>query len=74
MASMNYGSTVVYFDGKNGNLYLRLRTMSHTIHATKFEQPIMCFYDGKVSLSDGASVTIILCWHVLIALAYDNLQ
>jgi len=27
----------------------------------------MCFYDGKVSLIDGASVTIILCLHVLIA-------
>jgi hypothetical protein len=27
----------------------------------------MYFYDGKVSLIDGASVTIILCLHVLIA-------
>jgi len=24
-------NTVVYFDGKDGNLYLRLRTMLHTI-------------------------------------------
>jgi hypothetical protein len=31
---------VVYFGGKNGNLYLRLRTMSHTIYAAKFEQTI----------------------------------
>jgi len=27
----------------------------------------MYIYDGKVSLIDGASVTIILCLHVLIA-------
>ena len=27
----------------------------------------MYFYDGKVSLIDGASVTIILCLHILIA-------
>ena len=27
----------------------------------------MYFYDGKVSRIDGASVTIILCLHVLIA-------
>jgi hypothetical protein len=38
----------------------------------KFEQTIthqlnMYFYDGKVSRIDGASVTIILCLHVLIA-------
>jgi len=31
-------NTVVYFDGKDSNLYLRLRTMSHTIYAAKFEQ------------------------------------
>ena len=48
MASINYfdsdisnrTTTVVYFDGKNGNLYLRLRTMSHTIYTAKFEQTI----------------------------------
>jgi hypothetical protein len=48
MASMNYfdsdmsNSTnmVVYFDGKDSNLYLRLRAMSHTIYAPKFEQTI----------------------------------
>ena len=48
MASMNYfdsdmynsTNTVVYFDGKDGNLYLRLRTMSHTIYPAKFEQTI----------------------------------
>jgi hypothetical protein len=33
--------TVVYFDGKDGNLYLRLRRMSHTIYAAKFEQTII---------------------------------
>ena len=55
MASMNYvdsvmsksTNTVVY-----GNLYLRLRTMSHTIYTAKFEQTIiinMYIYDGKVS-------------------------
>ena len=31
---------VVYVDGKDGNLYLRLWTMWHTIYATKFEQTI----------------------------------
>ena len=43
LASMNHDyntNTVVYFDGKDGNLYLRLRTMSHTIYAAKFEQTI----------------------------------
>jgi len=43
----NSTNTVVYFDGNDGNLYLRLRTMSHTIHAAKFEQTItinMYFY------------------------------
>ena len=54
--------------------------MSHTIYAAKFEQTIthqhvllrrkvshMYFYDGKVSRTDGTSITIILCLHVLIA-------
>ena len=36
----NSTNTVVYFDGKDDNLYLRLRTMSHTIYAAKFEQTI----------------------------------
>jgi len=48
MASINYfdsdmynnTNTVVYFDGKNSNLYLRLRAMSDIIHAAKFEQTI----------------------------------
>ena len=48
MASVNYfdsdmsksTNTVLYFDGKDGNLYLRLRTMSHKIYAAKFEQTI----------------------------------
>jgi hypothetical protein len=31
---------VVYFERKDGNLYLHLRTMSHTIYAAKFEQMI----------------------------------
>ena len=47
MASMNNfdsamyyrTNTVVYFDWKDGNLYLRLRKMTHTIHAA----------NGKVS-------------------------
>ena len=43
MASMNYFDynsthTVVNFDGKDRNLYLRLRAISHTIDAAKFEQ------------------------------------
>jgi len=29
----NSTNTVVYFDGKDGYLYLRLWTMSHTIYA-----------------------------------------
>ena len=33
-------NTVVCFDWKT-NLYLRLRTMSHTIYAAKFEQTII---------------------------------
>ena len=36
----NSTNTVVYFDGKDGNLYLRLRTMLHSIYAAKFEQTI----------------------------------
>ena len=28
----NNSNTVVYFDGKDGNLYFCLRTMSHTSH------------------------------------------
>jgi len=53
--------------------------MSHTICAAKFEQTIIHqhvllrpesqfdIYDGKVSRIEEASVTIILCLHVLIA-------
>ena len=61
---------VVYFDGKDDNLYLCLLTMSHKINAANLEQThqhVLYFYDGKVSLIDGASITIILCLHVLIA-------
>ena len=36
----NSTNTVIYFDGKDGNLYLRLRTFSHTIYPAKFEQTI----------------------------------
>jgi hypothetical protein len=36
----NSTNTVVYFDGKDGNLYLHLQTMSHTIYDTKLEQTI----------------------------------
>jgi hypothetical protein len=54
MASMNYfdfdmynsTNTVVCFDGKDGNFYLRLRAMSHTLYAAKFEQTIT-FTTGK---------------------------
>ena len=71
MVSMNYfdsdmynsTNTVVCFDGKDGNLYIHLRTMSHTIYAVKFEQTII----HQHVLIDGASVTIILCLHVLFA-------
>ena len=48
MASMNYfdsdmcksTNTVVYFNGKDGNLYLLLGAMSHTIYAAKLGQTI----------------------------------
>jgi hypothetical protein len=54
MASMNYfdsdmynsTNTVVYFDEKDGNLYLRLRAMSHTIYAATIEEKIT-FTKGK---------------------------
>jgi hypothetical protein len=36
----NNTNTVVYFDGKDSNLYLRLRAMSHKVYAAKFEQTI----------------------------------
>jgi uncharacterized protein YccT (UPF0319 family) len=36
----NSTTTVVFFDGNVDNLYLRLRAMSHTIYAAKFEQTI----------------------------------
>ena len=37
-----YNSTnmVVYFDGKDDNLYLHLWAMSHIIYAAKFKQTI----------------------------------
>ena len=67
----NNTNTVVYFDGKDSNLYLRLQAMSHTIYAATFEQTIthqhVFLRRRKVSLIDGVSVTIILCLHVLIA-------
>ena len=37
----NSTNTVVCFDGKDGILYLRLRTMSHIIYAAQFEQTII---------------------------------
>ena len=62
----NSTNTIVYFDGKDDDLYLRLPAMSHTIYAAKLEQTIT--HDlVQVSLIDGESVTIILCLHVLIA-------
>jgi len=77
MASMNYNdsdmynstNTVVYFDGKVDNLYLRLWAMSHTIYAAKFEQTITHQHVllRREILVDGTVVTTILCLHVLIA-------
>jgi hypothetical protein len=40
----NSTNTVVYFDGKDSNLYIRLRTMLHTIYAAKFEQTLTYQY------------------------------
>jgi hypothetical protein len=36
----NSANTVVFFDGKDDNLYLCFRAMSHTIYAPNFEQTI----------------------------------
>ena len=36
----NCTNRVVYFDGKDSDLYLSLWTMSHTIYAAKFEQTL----------------------------------
>ena len=58
----NSTNMVVFFDGKDSDLYLSLWTMSHTIN--------MYFYDGNVSLIDGASVTIVLCLHVLMCTSH----
>jgi hypothetical protein len=33
-------NTIIYLDEKDGNIYICLRTMSHTIYAAKFEQTI----------------------------------
>jgi hypothetical protein len=43
---------VVYFDGKDDNLYLRLRAMSHTIYAAKFEQTITLKTGKSVALME----------------------
>ena len=33
MSNSKFSNTVVYFDGKGGNLFLRLRARSHLIYA-----------------------------------------
>jgi uncharacterized caspase-like protein len=58
MASINYfnsdiynsTNTVVYFIGKDGNLYLR--AMSHTIYTAKFEQTITFMTTNLVLLME----------------------
>jgi hypothetical protein len=58
MASINYfnfdiynsTNTVVYFNGKDGNLYLR--EMSHTIYTSKFEQTITFTTNKSVLLME----------------------
>jgi hypothetical protein len=57
----NRTTTVVYFDGKDGNFYVCGQC------DTQFILLNMYFYDGKVSLIDGAPATLILCLHVVIA-------
>jgi hypothetical protein len=60
MASMNYfdsdmynsTNTVVYFDEEDGNLYLCLRAMSHTIYAATIEQ--------KITFATGKSVLLMM--------------
>jgi hypothetical protein len=54
---------------EDGNLYLRLRTMSHTIRAED-NSSTCTFTTGKsvtYTFTTGKSVTIIVCLHVLIA-------
>ena len=65
----NNSNTVVYFIWKTV-IYIYVCRQCRTIYVVKFEHTIfinMYFYDWKVSRIDGASVTIILCLHVLIA-------
>jgi hypothetical protein len=45
----NSTNTVVCFDGKDGILYLRLRTMSHTIYAACKQTSDLSV--GKISLA-----------------------
>jgi len=40
---------------EDGNLYLRLQTMSHTIYAAKFEQTII--HSSTCTFTTGKSVT-----------------
>jgi hypothetical protein len=78
LASMNYfrsdmsnsTNTVVYFDWKT-IIYIyvcgQCRTQFMLPNSSRRYLINMYFYDGKVSRIDGASITIILCLHVLIA-------
>jgi len=63
-------NTEVYFDGKDCNLYYvcgQCHTQFMLPNSSRRQLINMYFYDGKVSLINGASVTIILCLHVIIA-------
>jgi hypothetical protein len=72
-------NTVVHFDEKGGNLYLRLWARSQTIYVAhvgcsifqpaKFEQTITNQHAllPLENLIDGTAITIILCLHILIA-------
>ena len=63
-------NTVVYFDWKTV-IYIyscgQCRTQFMLPNSSRRQLINMYFYDGKVSLINGASVTIILCLHVIIA-------
>jgi hypothetical protein len=48
----NSTNTVVYLDEEDGNLYLCLRAMSHTIYAATIEQ--------KITFTTGKSVLLMM--------------
>ena len=58
-------NTIVYFDRKDGNLYLRLRAMLHTIYAAKLEQTIT--HEHVLLRRESSLIDNNIVFHVLIA-------